>query len=120
MAWKQLGKAASGSTDLMTRADVLALLATKHAKFTGALTTVPAISLGQTQTLVVPMSPVVAGDALVPGEDISWVFSASLPQGINVAQVRATAAAAVTIDFTSSALLSLQSVTVGMRVTAHR
>ena len=91
-----------------------------HAKFTGTLTSVPAISLGQTQSLVVPMAPVITGDALVVGEDISWVFAGSLPGGLNVAQVRVTSPTAVTIDFTSSALLSLQTISVGMRVTAHR
>jgi hypothetical protein len=93
---------------------------TIHAKFTGTLTSVPAISLGQTQSLVVSMAPIVPGDALVVGEDISWVFAGPLPGGVNVAQVRVTSVTAVTIDFTSSALLSLQTISVGMRVTAHR
>ena len=91
-----------------------------HAKFTGTLTAVPAISLGQTQTQTVPMTALATGDTLAVAEDISWVFAGSLPNGINVAQVRVTAPNVVTIDFTSSALILLQTVSVGMRVTAHR
>jgi hypothetical protein len=63
MPRKQLGKATAASTDLMTRADVLAL-ADRHAKFTGSTSTAFAISLGQTQVMTLTVTPAVTGDSL--------------------------------------------------------
>lgn len=118
MARKSLGKAATGSTDLITRADALALLG-RHAKFTGTTNLAFTINLGATQTVAMAVTPVVTGDSLAAQEDISIQTTGPLPGGINIAYAYVSAANTVTIGFTSSALLSLNQ-TVAWRVTAHR
>lgn len=119
MPRKQLGKAAVASNDLMTRADVLAL-AGRHAKFTGTLTTALSISLGATQTVTLNVSPIVTGDSLVAGEDISVQPTAAIPGGINLAWWYVSGTNQVALGFTSSALISLPSPSIPFRVTAHR
>lgn len=118
MPRKQLGKAAAAANDLMTRADVLAL-AGRHAKFTGTTTTAFSISLGGTQTMSLTVAPIVTGDSLAAGEDITVQPTAALPNGVNIAFSYVTATNTVAIGFTSSALIAL-SQSVAWRVTAHR
>ncbi|MDP4023722.1 hypothetical protein Q8W71_13885 [Methylobacterium sp. NEAU 140] len=84
MARKFAGKAAAAATDLMTRADVLAL-AGRHVKFTGTTTTAFAINLGATQAMTLTVAPVTPGDVLAAGEDINAQPVAALPNGVNIA-----------------------------------
>lgn len=118
MALKQLGKAAAASTDLMTRADVLAL-AGRHIKFTGSTSTAFSISLGQTQVMTLTVTPAVAGDALTAQDAITLQPAADLPAGINIAWAYPSANNTVRIGFTSSALISVAQ-TVAWTVLAHR
>lgn len=118
MPRKQLGKAAAAANDLMTRADVLAL-AGRHAKFTGTTTTAFAIALGTTQTMTLAVTPVVAGDSLAAGEDISVQPTTSLPQSINLAWWYVSGPNQVALGFTSGSLINV-SQSISWRVTAHR
>lgn len=118
MPRKQLGKAAAASTDLMTRADVLAL-AGRHAKFTGSISTTFAISLGQTQVMTLTVAPAVTGDVLAAQEPITIQPAADLPAGINIAWAYPSAPNTVRIGFTTSALISAAQ-TVAWTVVAHR
>lgn len=90
-----------------------------HAKFTGTTSTAFAISLGATQTMTMTVTPVVSGDVLAAGEDVSIQPNAALPQGINIAWHYVPAQNQVAIGFTSSALINT-SQTISWRVTAHR
>ena len=94
-------------------------IAGPHAKFTGTTTTPFSISLGGTQTMTLTVAPVVTGDVLAVGEDITVQPTAALPGGINIAFAFVSATNQVAIGFTSSALISL-SQSVAWRVTAHR
>ncbi|WP_158810264.1 hypothetical protein [Beijerinckia sp. L45] len=91
-----------------------------HGKFTGTSTFGFSISLGQTQTSTLAVTPAVSGDSLAAGEDISLMPTAALPAGINIAFFFVSATNTVTIGFTSSALITLSSTTISWRVTAHR
>lgn len=91
-----------------------------HAKFTGTMTTALTISLGATQTVTLAVSPVVAGDSLAAGEDISVQPTAAIPGGVNLAWWYVSGANQVALGFTSSALLSLPNPSIPFRVTAHR
>lgn len=95
-------------------------IAGPHAKFTGTLTTALTISLGTTQTVTLAVSPVVAGDSLAAGEDISVQPTAAIPGGINLAWWYVSGPNQVALGFTSSALISLPSPSIPFRVTAHR
>lgn len=90
-----------------------------HAKFTGTTTTAFAISLGATQTMTLTVAPVITGDVLAAGEDISLQPNGPLPGGINMAWYYVPAQNQVAIGFTSSALINV-SQSISWRVTAQR
>lgn len=91
-----------------------------HAKFTGTMSTPLTISLGATQTVTLSVSPVVAGDSLAIGEDISVQPTAAIPGGLNLAWWFVSGANQVALGFTSSAVVSLPSPSIPFRITAHR
>lgn len=90
-----------------------------HAKFTGTTTTAFAIALGATQTMTLTVTPVVAGDSLAAGEDISVQPTTALPQSINLAWWYVSGPNQVALGFTSGALINV-SQSISWRVTAHR
>jgi len=90
-----------------------------HAKFTGTTTTAFAISLGATQTMVLTVAPVITGDVLAAGEDISLQPNGALPQGINMAWYFVSGQNQVSIGFTSSSLINVAQ-SISWRVTAQR
>lgn len=91
-----------------------------HGKFTGTMTTALTISLGATQTVTLAVSPVLTGDSLAAGEDISVQPTAAIPGGINLAWWFVSGTNQVALGFTSSAVISLPSPSIAFRVTAHR
>lgn len=91
-----------------------------HAKFTGTMTTGLVINLGATQTVTLTVFPVVTGDSLAAGEDISVQPTAAIPAGINLAWWYVSGTNQVAIGFTSSQIISLPSPSIAFRVTAHR
>ncbi|MGE8128987.1 hypothetical protein ACQKQD_18600 [Methylobacterium sp. NPDC080182] len=90
-----------------------------HAKFTGTTSTAFAIALGGTQTMTLTVTPVVAGDVLAAGEDVTIQPNSALPQGINIAWHYVPAQNQVAIGFTSGSLINV-SQSISWRVTAHR
>ncbi len=108
-----------GSDGLPQQLQSTDTLAGPHAKFTGTTNLAFTINLGATQTVTLPVSPVVAGDSLAAQEDISIQPTGALPGGINLAYAYASATNTVTIGVTSSSLLTV-SQSVSWRVTAHR
>jgi len=112
---KPLVVGADGLSQQLQAADSLGI----HAKFTGQTTTPFSISLGATQTMLLTVTPAVAGDSLAAGEDVTVQPTAALPNGVNIAFSYVSATNQVAIGFTSSALISL-SQTVNWRVTSHR
>jgi hypothetical protein len=104
-----------GVTKELPAADTLGL----HPKFTGTTTTAFAIALGGTQTMVLNVTPVIAGDVLAAGEDISLQPNTALPQGINMAWYFVSGQNQVSIGFTSSSLINVAQ-SIAWRVTAQR
>jgi hypothetical protein len=105
----------NGVTKELPAGDTLGI----HAKFTGTSTTAFAIGLGATQTMLLTVAPVITGDVLAAGEDISLQPNSALPQGINMAWYFVSAQNQVSIGFTSSSLINVAQ-SISWRVTAQR
>lgn len=91
-----------------------------HAYFTGSSTSMPAISLGGTTYITLPVTPVTTGDSLAIGEKVDAVASVDLPNGVAFASVRVSAVNTVRLGFVSTAVLSLTTLTIAWTITAHR